>query len=60
MSGTVAGALPRSNKLPQFPGIPVEKLIGKKFDPFGKFPIEIKKSRVARLIVNILQPFLTT
>merc|ERR1711988_53563 len=32
MSGTVAGALPGSNELPQFPGIPVEKLIGKKFE----------------------------
>ena len=32
MSGTVAGALSGSNELPQFPGIPVEKLIGKKFE----------------------------
>merc|ERR1712156_1290665 len=32
MSGTVVGALPGSNELPQFPGIPVEKLIGKKFE----------------------------
>ena len=31
ISGTVAGALPGSNELPQFPGVPVEKLIGKKF-----------------------------
>jgi len=31
ISGTIAGALPGFNELPQFPGIPVEKLIGKKF-----------------------------
>ena len=32
ISGTIAGALPDFNELPQFPGIPVEKLIGKKFE----------------------------
>ena len=31
ISGTIAGALPGSNEISQFPGIPVEKLIGKKF-----------------------------
>ena len=31
ISGTIAGALPGFNEVPQFPGIPVEKLIGKKF-----------------------------
>jgi len=31
ISGTIARALPDSNDLPQFPGIPFKKLIGKKF-----------------------------
>jgi len=31
ISGTVARALPDSNDLPQFPGVPFKKLINKKF-----------------------------
>ena len=32
ISGTIARAPPRLREFPQFPGIPVEKLIGKKFE----------------------------
>ena len=32
ISGTITNALPGASELPMFPGIPVEKLIGKKFE----------------------------
>ena len=48
MSGTVAGALQGTNELPQFPGIPVAKLV-KILRVEGQ--VETEKSVFVKLIV---------